>query len=503
MPSAELRARDDDAAGAPDKTDVVVAVKNAATLGASLVATWSVALLVRFYLPRHLGPERFGAFSFADGFAAASFVVLGLGVETYIQKEIPVRPRHASDFFGGFVLLRLAMSVAVFAAMAALLHLTGRPPAIQRAVFVFGVAQILAAQNGNMAALLHAARTVGGLAIVNVGTKLLWGACVALALYLDLDLLGLALAFVVSETARAVLLFAFVRRHLGIRLTWDARAVRAVVVASLPFYLNQVAITAYAKVDVSLLAVLSNDAEVGWYGSASNLAALSFLVSPLVGWVLLPLLSRAAARSPEEMLSILRWTLRAIVVLMLPLTLIIGLGADYWVPLLFGEAFTPALTSLRILAPVLVVTYLAMLAATCLTLLGRAWTVTFISIGGLAGNLALNALLAPRALAWLGPGGAGAGAAAALVTAEIVMTAALFAAIGARAFDRASVKSIAGAIASAALVTAVDAALRPLGAARFAVDAVVYAGLHLAFGVVSTSDVARARGLVRALRSPR
>jgi O-antigen/teichoic acid export membrane protein len=484
----------------PDTSDVLIAARNAVTLGASLVATWSVALLVRFFLPRHLGPERFGALSFAEGFTAAAFVVLGLGAETYIQKEIPVRPRHASEFFGGFVVLRLAISVLVFATMAILLAVAGRSPAVQRTVFIFGVAQILVVQNGNMAALLHAARIVGGLALVNVGTKLLWGACVGLALVADLDLPGLALAFLVAELVRAVLLFLSVRRHLGIRMVWDPPAVRAVVVASLPFYLNQMATTVYAKVDVTLLAALSNDSEVGWYGSAFNVAALSFLVSPLVGWVLLPLLSRAAARSQEEMFAILRWTIRALVVLLLPLTLAIGLAAEVWVKALFGEAFTPAVWSLRILAPAVVITYLAMAATMCLTLLDRAWTVTVVALGRLAANLALSAALVPRAARWLGPGGAGAGAATALVVAEVGMTAALFVSIGARAFDRENASIIARAVSCALLVIAADASLRPLGAARFAIDAAAYASLLAALRVIRVSDVRKALDLVRALR---
>src|SRR5690349_3388131 len=85
----------------PQSHDVATAARNAIKLGASLLATWTVALAVRFQLPRHLGPTRFGNFNFCDSFSAAFFVFLGLGIETYIQKEVPIRPKHASDFFGG------------------------------------------------------------------------------------------------------------------------------------------------------------------------------------------------------------------------------------------------------------------------------------------------------------------------------------------------------------------------------------------------------------------
>src|SRR3954447_2371242 len=87
--------------------DVRTAMRNGVKLGLSLVGTWTVALVVRFFLPRYLGPERFGLYSFSDAFAATYFVFLGLGIDAYIQKEIPARPRHASDFLGGVLVFRL------------------------------------------------------------------------------------------------------------------------------------------------------------------------------------------------------------------------------------------------------------------------------------------------------------------------------------------------------------------------------------------------------------
>src|SRR5262245_44166244 len=80
------------------RSDVGTALRNALKLGSSLFATWTVALLLRFLLPRFLGPEQFGTFNFSDNFSATYFTLLGLGVDTYIQKEMPVRPQHASDF---------------------------------------------------------------------------------------------------------------------------------------------------------------------------------------------------------------------------------------------------------------------------------------------------------------------------------------------------------------------------------------------------------------------
>lgn len=492
-PSDEAQA----AAIAPVADEVLVAVRNAFTLGASLLVTWSVALVVRFFLPRYLGPQQFGVLNFADSFSAAFFAFLGLGVDTYIQKEIPVRPAHASDFLGGVLVLRLAASVVLFASMAVVLGLSGRTAEVQRIVLLFGVTQLLMILNGNLAALLHASRTVGELAVVNVVTKLLWSAGTAAALILHLGLEGLAGAFLISEAARTAWLLPLSRRYLGIRMIIDPGAVKLVIVACAPIYLSQVANSINARVGVSALSYLANDTEVGWYSAAMNVAGLSLLISPLVGWVLLPLLSRASLRSQAELFAIVRWALTTAVMLVLPISLLLGLGAEVWIRTLFGGSFAPAALSLSIFAPMFTLTYMTMIATTTLILLGRTWIVVVIAFAALAADAILNAALVPPAARWLGPGGASAGAATAVTLTELGVAAALLAVLGARAFDRASLSAIAKAAVCGAVVIGADSLLRPLGPARLAIDAAAYAALLFALGAVRLEDARQAIQFIR------
>jgi hypothetical protein len=66
-------------AGTALSQDTRVALRNAATLAVSLVGTWTVGLIVRLWLPRHLGPENFGLLSFAEGLASTVLGSAGLG----------------------------------------------------------------------------------------------------------------------------------------------------------------------------------------------------------------------------------------------------------------------------------------------------------------------------------------------------------------------------------------------------------------------------------------
>lgn len=478
------------------RRDTIIALKNALKLGAALVATWGVALAVRLYLPRHLGPELIGVLNFAEGFTTTFFIVLAMGVEMYIQKVIPVRPEHASEFFGGIVTIRLLASAGVFAAMAVVMALAGRSAAVQAVVFVYGLAHVLMSINTSLAALLHASRKIDGLAVVNITSKLFWGGGIAIAIVARVGLVGIAIAFLASEVVRTAALSVLARRHVGLRFRLDLGAVKLVVLASLPLYVNQVANTIYAKVDVTLISLLANDTEVGWYGTAANLASLALLLSPLVSWVLLPLLSRAASRSREALFSILQQAIEVVLLVVIPVSLLTAVGADVWIPSLFGPAFAPSTLTLRILSPIFVCTYLAMISATCLVLLDRAWTVAKISLAALVMNPALDLVLVPWGMRALGPGGAGVGAAIALLVTEACVMIALTAAVGREAWSRRSALAIGKAALCCGVVVGVDLALRPLGPVRIALDMALYAALLFVSGALRISEVV---GLARFL----
>src|SRR5205085_620352 len=136
--------------------DVLQSVRNAAKLGVSLLATWAVGLGVRLLLPRFLGPATFGAFQFADAFTTAVFVLATLGLETYVRKEVATRREHATEFFGGTLLVTLGLSAVIMAVAVAGLAAAHRPASVLALVVLLGVAQILFNANAITSAMLHA-----------------------------------------------------------------------------------------------------------------------------------------------------------------------------------------------------------------------------------------------------------------------------------------------------------------------------------------------------------
>lgn len=486
----------DTSAAAP--LDVTTSMRNALKLGGSLMVTYGIALAVRLLLPRVLGPEAFGQFNWAsEGFTAVFFVLAGLGLEVYIRKEVALRPRHASEFFGGTLLLQVLLALGLLGAMQALMHVEGKSDSLRLLVLLLGIYQLFFRCNGTLAAVLHARERVDGLSVANIATKCVWGGGQLVVLALGLPLPWLGVPILASELVRAAVLYRLARRHTGLELRLDGKGTRTALTGALPFFLNEAALAANGPMGVFLLGFLTNTTEVGFYGAGWNLAGMTLMAAPVLTWVMIPLLSRAAAHSPEELTRLTRRTLEAVMAFSIPLTLAMALGADVWIGWVYGEAFAPAATVLRLQAPILALTYVAMVCASVLTVTNKGWWVTRTSVVSMVLNSTLNLTLARPFLAWFGPVGGACAAALALFTCEAVTVALLVGAVGRRAFDRQSLTRLLKTLLVCAVVTGAHLSLVDLGPVRVAVGAALYLFLVFATGAVRMDEL---QGLLRVVR---
>lgn len=479
------------------QSDVGRSMRNALKLGMGLMGSWVVALGIRLALPRFLGIAQFGEWQFADAFTTAAFILMSLGVETYTRREIAARREHASEYLGGTLALSIAISVVVMLVALLGLRASGKSDQVLVLVLILGIAQVMTNLNLIFAAILHAVGEVNELSFLNVASKIMFAAGIAIALLAGFGVVGVAYAMLASEAARFFCLGFLARKHVQLRFRIDIISLRKVLLASFPFFLSGVASTIYSRIDVSIMSFVTTDYEVGLYGAASTLAGISLLLSPLIGWILMPLTTRAASRSEAELMLVSRRAMELILVVAFPVTLFLGVGADYLIVGAFGKAFAPAEHSLRVLAPTFVLTYAAIVTATLLIRLERGWAVTWVSVSGMVLAPALNLWLVPLCFAKYGQGGAGIGAALSLTGTEMFTTGIMCYLLGRQAFDRRLVYALSKTFLIGAIVVVGDYLMKDLGLGiwRLAIDVVFY------FAAVTMTGALDVKGGIALARS--
>jgi O-antigen/teichoic acid export membrane protein len=465
------------------------ALKNAVKLSMSLGATLLVAISVRFWLPRVLGPQVFGQLHFAESLALALFLFTTLGVDVYIRKEVATRPEHASEFFGGLLVVRVLASMVVFGIMAGALTAMGKGRLEWQLALGFGVGQVAFVLNQTLAAVLHARGTVNELSILNPISKILWGTSIVVGLLAGGGPVLVAIAFAVTEWLRAIAMLQIVRRRAELRLRVDLLATKATLLASAPYFVNFLAHRVYERIDVQMLTVMTNDQEVGWYGASVNLATAGLLLLPVVSAVVLPMGARLAAESKDEMDAVMRRAVRLIVVGGALFSIELVLHAPSVVQLAFGDEFGGSVRSLQVLAPMFPLTYIAVITSMHLIQLERIWTVTLISLGGLLLNPALNLFTIPWGFEAFGAGGGGIGAAVTTMATEGWASGVMLIALGRAGVDRRLFLALFHCVLLGGLVYGIHVSLEPLDLWRVPVEVLAYGAAGVLIGAIPLREI--------------
>jgi O-antigen/teichoic acid export membrane protein len=486
--------------GEEARSDVATTMRNALTLGGSLLLTLGIGFGVRIALRRYLGPTVIGPVNFADAFTTTSFVFLGLGIDLYVRKIVPVTLEGANEFLGTVFAIRAAMAALVFVLMNVVLTWMNQPMEVRMLVWAYGAAQVCLSYNQTLTALLQSARTIDGLSALNVAAKLMWAAGFIITMLFQLPLLGIPLSVFVAEFMKLVVGSWLARKHVKLRLTINWAKLTPVLRSAFPFYVNAVALVIVNRFDVNVLRMQSNDREIGLYSAAAELAQMTFMLVPMLGGVVMPLFARMQTRGQEEYHALLRRTLELILVLAFPPSLAIAAGADVWVQLVLGDQYAASAWALSILGPTFLLTYVAVVLGIALNLGGGAWTVTITSLMSMVVNPLLVVALVKLSHGW-GAGGAGAACAMAAVMTEAMVVVVMLWRLGGTAIDSRLGKMVAKTVFACAVVMVVDRLLlRELGAVRLVIDLLIYVGLVLSTGAVSVGE---SLSLVKTMRAQR
>jgi O-antigen/teichoic acid export membrane protein len=368
---------------------------------------------------------------------------------------------------------------------------------------VFGGTNVLMATNGTYGAVLQAISRVEPAVFANVATKIVWGVGLLLALHLHAPLWVLAFPALVGELLRLAVMVPSTGRLAKLQYRIDIPEVRKALTESIPYFVNAFALGILNGLGMSVLEYIRKDArEVGWFAADQNLGYLCMLLSPILFWVVMPLLSRAQARSKEEAIQVFRRCLEGIVVAIIPVTVMISAGSDVLVRLAFKAEYLPAATGLSILSLVFIMTYMNMMFAMNLIVMGRGWSVTVISVCSVFVSASLNFLLVPLGRHWLGEGGECAGAAASVIGSEAFVVIAMLTRFETRPLDARNIATGLKSIAIGAFVLVLNHYVLWLGPVRLVLDGLLYVVLAFALRVVRVHELAHVVSLLRKRGEP-
>jgi O-antigen/teichoic acid export membrane protein len=384
-----------------------VVARNTIILMLAQVLGMPMAVLTNVLMGRKLGPEDYGQYYMLTTFVTLAFLFVEWGQGSTLPARI-ANDRPASGRYLGSVLTWYVIgSLLATAVMLLIFFARG-----QRGQYLLALALVCVGQ-ALVLAVRVATDAVRGFertkhaAYAQVGTQLLTAMLVLPALMLG----GKLIACLVAIAAASLVVLWFVARSLpqvGIgTLTADLGTAFELLKAGSSFLVLNLVLYLQPTIDAWFLNHYASPESIGWYAAARKLVnPLVFPASAMIG-ALYPTLCRLWVQSRADYLTTAQGTLRASMIVTVPVAVGCAMFAEIGVLLFSREAYGPVLENLRVMAAVVLLTYLTMVLGTCMNSAGRERLWTSVQAACLLITLSLDPFLVPWFQARTGNGGLG------------------------------------------------------------------------------------------------
>lgn len=392
--------------------------RSAGKLAQVQVITMALGLLTRMYMPRALGVEKLGLYYFAEAFPVLYFAWLSCGVDAYIRKTLPQKPAHVKDLSFSVLVFELGLALVIGVVLFVSLQFMSYDGETIALVMVMGgyaaflcihrviLKQIfLSLHEYRLASHVELAIKIGGTLLILV-LLLVWPSPMPVAWVLFL-----------GEVLGAVALTRELWRRGWLVPPVDKTLLKRVLLASLPFLATSLFTELYANVDAAMLGRMVGNIELGFYGAATRLRGVFLMFLPIMSNALMPIMAETFGKSREHYLQLVKEAMRAVLVLAFWLTVTLMAFSDVATLILSGKDYAPSARIVAYLAPILPLTYVAVLIAVHLTIATTGRLQALIQCLTVGSNALLNWYMIPYGLEHWGVGGAGVGSAfASLIT---------------------------------------------------------------------------------------
>ncbi len=378
-----------------------------------------LSMLVNVLMGRMLGPQDYGQYYVLTTYATLAFLFVDWGQGAIIPARIATDRAHSGRYLGSALHWSALASVLVTALLTLLFYWRG-----ERGVFLIALALVCAAQA--LALMVKSsADAVRGFertdvaAYAQIGTQLLTALLVLPALALNGSLIACLAAI---AGASLIVLFPVWRslRPAGIgRLSSDRHTIKDMLMAGSSFLILNLVLYLQPTIDAYFLNQYASQESIGWHAAARKLIGpLVFPVSALIA-ALYPTLCRLWTEDQQEYRRTVQGTLRASLIITVPLAVGCAVFARIGVLLYSEDAYGPAVNNLRILAAYVFLLYISMVLGTSLNAAGKQRQWTFVQFLCLVVSLVVDPLLVPWFQLHMNNGSLG--AAIAVVISEALM----------------------------------------------------------------------------------
>jgi len=313
-----------------------------------------LSLIVGIFIAKFLGPHDFGNLSFATAFTAIIAAVGTLGLDSFIIREILDQPAKRDEILGTAFWMRLVVSI-ILVPSSVLIYIFFRSLSEQQGteltLVVTFCASALFFKTFNIIDSYFQSQVRSKFVVQVQNICLILSSLVKISfVLLKLPLVYFAFALVLDGLLLASgLVIIYHRENLKIgNWSFNADRARSLLSQSWPLILSAVMVTLYMQIDILMLKYFAGSTEAGIYSAAARISEAWYFIPVAIVTSVFPAIIHARRTDPARYQKRLQNLYDLLVAISLPVALIVSLGADTFIQLLYGDKFIGAGTMLSI-----------------------------------------------------------------------------------------------------------------------------------------------------------
>jgi len=361
------------------------------------IATFFTSFLTMAIVARYLGPENLGKLSYAQSFVAILSVFASLGIDQIIYRDLVSHPDKKDEILGTAIFSKFVFGTITFFGTIGISVLLGTETLITVLVgiiaFTFVIGPI-----GTLGVLFQAQVQAKYLARWTIFIAFFMPALKLLIVYYDKGLLYFASLVILEALLSGIYSIYIYRTHFAGKISllhFDLSIFTRLMKDAWPLLFASVSAYIYAKIDQVMILHYMDATAVGFYSAAVRIKEVWIFIPSIIIASLFPALVNAREKDRGTYIQRLRSLSILTLVITFALTLPLFIFSAQVIHLIFGTAFLPASSILKIYIWTAVGNVLLMLIKHYLIAENLTKIILISTTVGATVNIALNSLLIP------------------------------------------------------------------------------------------------------------
>ena len=322
-------------------------------------------LFVGIWVARYLGPTNYGVFSYALAFVALFGGIAKLGLDSIVVRDLVNEPDKRDAYLGTAFWLKILGALFMLAIIALSTLLTSNDHVTN--LYIFIIAGGIIFQAFEVVDFYFQSKVLSKFVSICKITQLFFSSLLKIYFVLtEANLFWFVLVTVVDQITLAFPLYiAYKYQKQGeFYLNFDCNLAKKMLKDSWPLIFSGLVIAIYMRIDQIMIKEMLGEEQVGIYSAAVRLSEIWYFIPVLITNSLFPAIVSAKKSDEALYYARLQWLYTFMVWLAISIALPITFLNNWFVTLLYGEAYRSA-------GPVLMI---------------HVWTSVFVFLGVASGS---------------------------------------------------------------------------------------------------------------------